>query len=250
MADENAGAEAPTVPPQETDAPAAPEEAAVDAPAAETQPEQPSGSSPPVAAKDLLPSASHATGPEATTDDHPAHSLVNNVSARGLPLHDSRNLKEWQRDILEGHYQQQHKPDINTKKRFAKAIGVPLVRINKWFQNRRARAKLGLQRQPVYGFSREQDDILKANYQEQRMPSLIDRKGLAEDMNVPLLKVNAWFHYRLKKSRKELEKQQGQSQPLAFEFVQDESPTTLRNHGVTSSHSASGKKNFSSLKAT
>ncbi|KAF2842428.1 hypothetical protein M501DRAFT_1013771 [Patellaria atrata CBS 101060] len=50
-------------------------------------------------------------------------------------------LTKEQHDILEAHFQQQHKPNTNTKKGFAETLGVPLDKINNWFQNRRAKVK-------------------------------------------------------------------------------------------------------------
>lgn len=39
-------------------------------------------------------------------------------------------LTKEQHDILEAHFQQQHKPSTSTKKGFAEALGVPLDKIN------------------------------------------------------------------------------------------------------------------------
>ncbi|KAF2266871.1 hypothetical protein CC78DRAFT_110136 [Lojkania enalia] len=50
-------------------------------------------------------------------------------------------LTKEQHDILENHFQQQHKPSTSTKKGFAEALGVPVDKINNWFQNRRAKVK-------------------------------------------------------------------------------------------------------------
>lgn len=56
-------------------------------------------------------------------------------------------LTKEQHDILEAHFQQQHKPSTNTKKGFAEALGVPIDKINNWFQNRRAKVKQDLKKQ-------------------------------------------------------------------------------------------------------
>ncbi|KAH6615212.1 hypothetical protein C7974DRAFT_61060 [Boeremia exigua] len=50
-------------------------------------------------------------------------------------------LTKDQHDILEQHFQQQHKPTTGVKKAFADRLGVPLDKINNWFQNRRAKVK-------------------------------------------------------------------------------------------------------------
>jgi hypothetical protein len=39
-------------------------------------------------------------------------------------------LTKEQHDILEAHFQQQHKPSTNTKKGFAETLGVPVDKIN------------------------------------------------------------------------------------------------------------------------
>ncbi|KAF2002809.1 hypothetical protein P154DRAFT_123128 [Amniculicola lignicola CBS 123094] len=56
-------------------------------------------------------------------------------------------LTKEQHDILEAHFQQQHKPSTSTKKGFAETLGVPLDKINNWFQNRRAKVKQDLKKQ-------------------------------------------------------------------------------------------------------
>ncbi|GAM87738.1 hypothetical protein ANO11243_057650 [Dothideomycetidae sp. 11243] len=50
-------------------------------------------------------------------------------------------LTKEQHDILENHYQAQNKPNTQTKKGFAEALGVSLDKVNNWFQNRRAKSK-------------------------------------------------------------------------------------------------------------
>ncbi|KAI4641622.1 hypothetical protein J4E93_007719 [Alternaria ventricosa] len=50
-------------------------------------------------------------------------------------------LTKDQHDILEQHFLAQHKPSTNVKKEFATRLGVPLDKINNWFQNRRAKVK-------------------------------------------------------------------------------------------------------------
>ena len=74
-------------------------------------------------------------------------------------------LTKEQHDILEAHFQQQHKPSTSTKKGFAENLGVPLDKINvradylphfpwpmltvsqNWFQNRRAKVKQDIKKQ-------------------------------------------------------------------------------------------------------
>jgi hypothetical protein len=50
-------------------------------------------------------------------------------------------LTKEQHDVLEQHFQVQHKPSTLVKKDFASKLGVPLDKINNWFQNRRAKVK-------------------------------------------------------------------------------------------------------------
>lgn len=50
-------------------------------------------------------------------------------------------LTKDQHEILEQHFRQQPKPSTSIKKGFADALGVPLDKINNWFQNRRAKVK-------------------------------------------------------------------------------------------------------------
>ncbi|KAF1951500.1 hypothetical protein CC80DRAFT_424817 [Byssothecium circinans] len=56
-------------------------------------------------------------------------------------------LTKEQHDILEQHFKAQHKPSTNTKKGFADSLGVPLDKINNWFQNRRAKVKQDYKKQ-------------------------------------------------------------------------------------------------------
>ncbi|KAF9740953.1 hypothetical protein PMIN06_011613 [Paraphaeosphaeria minitans] len=56
-------------------------------------------------------------------------------------------LTKEQHDILERHFQNHHKPSTSTKKGFAENLGVPLDKINNWFQNRRAKVKQDLKKQ-------------------------------------------------------------------------------------------------------
>lgn len=50
-------------------------------------------------------------------------------------------LTKEQHDVLEQHFQVQHKPSTLVKKDFASKLGVPLDKVNNWFQNRRAKVK-------------------------------------------------------------------------------------------------------------
>jgi len=50
-------------------------------------------------------------------------------------------LTKDQHEILEAHFRQQPKPSTSTKKGYAENLGVPLDKINNWFQNRRAKVK-------------------------------------------------------------------------------------------------------------
>ncbi|KAF2428638.1 hypothetical protein EJ08DRAFT_322246 [Tothia fuscella] len=56
-------------------------------------------------------------------------------------------LTKEQHDLLERHFQIQHKPTTSTKKGFADDLGVPLDKINNWFQNRRAKVKQDMKKQ-------------------------------------------------------------------------------------------------------
>ncbi|KAL0260993.1 hypothetical protein SLS55_004685 [Diplodia seriata] len=94
--------------------------------------------------------ASHPPNP------HP-HTLLKvssepNVRLHQPPVHPvcqevKPRLTKEQHDILEAHFQQQHKPSTTTKKGFAESLGVPLEKINNWFQNRRAKVKQDMKKQ-------------------------------------------------------------------------------------------------------
>ncbi|KAF2656503.1 hypothetical protein K491DRAFT_372109 [Lophiostoma macrostomum CBS 122681] len=56
-------------------------------------------------------------------------------------------LTKEQHDILEAHFIAQHKPSTSTKKGFAETLGVPVDKINNWFQNRRAKVKQDMKKQ-------------------------------------------------------------------------------------------------------
>ncbi|KIW06825.1 uncharacterized protein PV09_02505 [Verruconis gallopava] len=56
-------------------------------------------------------------------------------------------LTKDQHEILERHFQAQPKPSTSVKKGFADALGVPLDKINNWFQNRRAKVKQDAKKQ-------------------------------------------------------------------------------------------------------
>ncbi|KAF2856348.1 hypothetical protein T440DRAFT_439318 [Plenodomus tracheiphilus IPT5] len=64
------------------------------------------------------------------------------ASAQKPPGSDVKpRLTKDQHDVLEHHFLVQHKPSTNVKKEFAVKLGVPLDKINNWFQNRRAKVK-------------------------------------------------------------------------------------------------------------
>ncbi|KAB2577487.1 Homeobox protein HD-5 [Lasiodiplodia theobromae] len=94
--------------------------------------------------------ASHPPNP------HP-HTLLKVTSEQNVRLHQppvhpvcqevKPRLTKEQHDILEAHFQQQHKPSTTTKKGFAESLGVPLEKINNWFQNRRAKVKQDMKKQ-------------------------------------------------------------------------------------------------------
>ncbi|KAJ9663767.1 hypothetical protein H2201_005488 [Coniosporium apollinis] len=58
-------------------------------------------------------------------------------------------LTKEQHDVLERHFQEHHKPSTTTKKGFAETLGVPLDKINNWFQNRRAKVKQDAKKQQM-----------------------------------------------------------------------------------------------------
>ncbi|KAF2460921.1 hypothetical protein BDY21DRAFT_135406 [Lineolata rhizophorae] len=72
----------------------------------------------------------------------PSRPPTNNVCGEVKP-----RLTKEQHDILEAHFQQQQKPSTATKKGFADNLGVPLEKINNWFQNRRAKVKQDIKKQ-------------------------------------------------------------------------------------------------------
>ncbi|PNS19752.1 hypothetical protein CAC42_7719 [Sphaceloma murrayae] len=78
------------------------------------------------------------------TQDFYAHAQFNPHYAHhlaSLAVDVKPRLTKEQHDILESHYQQQSKPNTQTKKGFAEALGVSLDKVNNWFQNRRAKSK-------------------------------------------------------------------------------------------------------------
>ncbi|KAF2638074.1 hypothetical protein P280DRAFT_520659 [Massarina eburnea CBS 473.64] len=79
-----------------------------------------------------------AAGAAAKPAAKPHHGGVADVKPR---------LTKEQHDILETHFQAHHKPSTQTKKGFAESLGVPLDKINNWFQNRRAKVKQDIKKQ-------------------------------------------------------------------------------------------------------
>ncbi|KAK8193043.1 uncharacterized protein BKA78DRAFT_351758 [Phyllosticta capitalensis] len=77
-----------------------------------------------------------ASEPNVRLPTHPMHPHPHPVCQEAKP-----RLTKEQHDILEAHFQQQNKPSTSTKKGFAEGLGVPLEKINNWFQNRRAKVK-------------------------------------------------------------------------------------------------------------
>lgn len=67
---------------------------------------------------------------------------------RGARTAESRpRLTKEQHEILEKHFQGQNKPNTATKRGIAESLGVPLEKINNWFQNRRAKVKHEIKKQ-------------------------------------------------------------------------------------------------------
>lgn len=84
--------------------------------------------------------------PQQTTAPAKTAGVPPKPHANGMTDVKPRLTKE-QHDILEKHFQQQHKPSTNTKRGFADNLGVPLDKINNWFQNRRAKVKQDYKKQ-------------------------------------------------------------------------------------------------------
>jgi hypothetical protein len=76
----------------------------------------------------------------------PAIALPPKAPHNGVADVKPRLTKE-QHDILEAHFSSQHKPSTSTKKGFAETLGVPVDKINNWFQNRRAKVKQDMKKQ-------------------------------------------------------------------------------------------------------
>ncbi|KAF1964909.1 hypothetical protein BU23DRAFT_41295 [Bimuria novae-zelandiae CBS 107.79] len=74
-------------------------------------------------------------------------------------------LTKEQHDILERHFQVHHKPSTSTKKGFAESLGVPLDKINNWFQNRRAKVKQDFKKQ-----MNQQNMMQQGMYPQPQMP--------------------------------------------------------------------------------
>lgn len=91
---------------------------------------------------------------------HP-HTLLKEVKPR---------LTKEQHDILEAHFQQQHKPSTTTKKGFAESLGVPLEKINNWFQNRRAKVKQDMKKQMAQYNMQVQMQQQQQQHQPQQPP--------------------------------------------------------------------------------
>ncbi|KAF2018778.1 hypothetical protein BU24DRAFT_405533 [Aaosphaeria arxii CBS 175.79] len=110
-------------------------------------------------------------------------------------------LTKEQHDILEAHFQQQHKPSTNTKKGFAETLGVPLDKINNWFQNRRAKVKQDIKKQMnsynmtmgIYGPPQDLmvgSQFVSTTDQQQSQPSHHHSQSLSQDF-FPTVPTNA-----------------------------------------------------------
>ncbi|OCL14042.1 hypothetical protein AOQ84DRAFT_385004, partial [Glonium stellatum] len=90
---------------------------------------------------------------ESTSDDectlarkqHPCDTIIEHAP---LVVADIKPcLTREQHNILETHFQRQHKPSSATKKSFATSLEVPVDKANNWFQNRRAKVKQDIKKQ-------------------------------------------------------------------------------------------------------
>ncbi|KAF1989508.1 hypothetical protein K402DRAFT_452210 [Aulographum hederae CBS 113979] len=72
----------------------------------------------------------------------PNHQTILHIHADVKP-----RLTKEQHDILEKHFKQQAKPSTAIKRGYADTLGVPLDKINNWFQNRRAKVKQDYKKQ-------------------------------------------------------------------------------------------------------
>lgn len=74
---------------------------------------------------------------------HPAQ--VNNLAMQHADFNDRNDSKprlaKAEVELLERHFQENHKPPSSLKRQLAEGMAVPVSRINNWFQNRRAKAK-------------------------------------------------------------------------------------------------------------
>lgn len=66
-------------------------------------------------------------GPQSATNSNQKSTMQNAMQGTGDV---KPRLTKEQHDILEAHFQQQHKPSTSTKKGFAETLGVPLDKIN------------------------------------------------------------------------------------------------------------------------
>ncbi|KAF2145656.1 uncharacterized protein K452DRAFT_315852 [Aplosporella prunicola CBS 121167] len=116
----------------------------------------------------------------------PAHPVVQDVKPR---------LTKEQHDILEAHFQQQHKPTTSTKKGFADALGVPLDKINNWFQNRRAKVKQDLKKQmSQYNMNVNMLQQMPAHAQMQPPQGLPQAQPPPQIQNPPQPQLQTFFH--------------------------------------------------------
>ncbi|EKG19392.1 Homeobox [Macrophomina phaseolina MS6] len=157
------------------------------------------------------PAAAHPPNP------HP-HSLLKvssepNVRLHQPPVHPvcqevKPRLTKEQHDILEAHFQQQHKPSTTTKKGFAESLGVPLEKINNWFQNRRAKVKQDMKKQMAQYNMQLQ---MQQQQQQQQQPQPQQQPQQAPPMSQPQMPMHTQMQHPPQSAP--------QSQPQAPEFA-------------------------------
>ncbi|KAF4549434.1 Hypothetical protein D9617_21g096550 [Elsinoe fawcettii] len=109
---------------------------------------------------------------------HYAHHLAS------LAVDVKPRLTKEQHDILESHYQQQSKPNTQTKKGFAETLGVSLDKVNNWFQNRRAKSKQDAKKaagEVIGQNGQETQSMQQTGHSSQSSSSAASQMGMSSD---------------------------------------------------------------------
>ncbi|KAL6704023.1 hypothetical protein ACN47E_008874 [Coniothyrium glycines] len=130
------------------------------------------------------PTDAHASGDPKSSALAPSKPPASDVKPR---------LTKDQHDVLEHHFQQQHKPSTNTKKDFAAKLGVPLDKINNWFQNRRAKVKQDRKKQ----VNQYQMTMGMSSYGHPHMPVMSGQFMSQQDQQFPQMHMPAPDFYPL-----------------------------------------------------